>query len=122
MINSILIDNITGLPCEHQFFLHQLLLGELLLLTAFQFFDSVSIPECVEGVLTGGITWGDVANHDSAAVADEGVLEHLSQLASAKGSVVLLEVDGPDAFLQGEQGLVDFCSVDPILKNSRLLV
>ena len=58
------------------------------------------------------MAWGDVADHDGFAVANEGVLEHEGEFGATEWLVAFLLVKGTDAFLEGEEGFVDFGSIE----------
>jgi len=73
------------------------------LLLFFHFFDPVRIPERVQSVLTARVRWRHIRNHRRLAIPSEGVFEDLSELASSEGEMLLFQVQGSDAFLQGQQ-------------------
>lgn len=107
-------DRVFVLPRQHHFLGLHVFLGDCFLGFS-QFLDSVGVAEGVEGVFRGCGGGRDVADHDSPAEADEGVLEDHGEFRSAEGGVSLALVQCADALLEGEEGLVDFCSVDPRL-------
>ena len=73
--------------------------------------DSVAISKRVEGVLAVRHVWRDGNNHDGPRVANEGLFKHLRELASPKGSVILVMKQGSYAFFECEQRLVDLCAL-----------
>lgn len=104
------------LPGQHEFLVHLLLLRLRLsicssLVALLQFLNSICIPERVEGVLDTAVGRRHIGDHGGLAVAREGVLEHLSEFAASEGRVLLLQVEGPDAFFESEQTLVDLGSI-----------
>lgn len=76
-----------------------------------EFLDAVPVSERVERVLAARGGGRHVGDHSGFAVASEGVLEHLRQLAATEGQVLLLEVESSDTLLECEQGLIDLGAV-----------
>ena len=65
-------------------------------------------PEGVERVFTGAQAGGYHGNHACfALVSNEGVAQHLGELGGPEGEMGAPLAKGTDAFLQGEQRLVD---------------
>ena len=54
-----------------------------------QLFHAVGVAESVECVFTGARVGTNVGDHDGARVADEGVLEHLGELAASERQMAL---------------------------------
>ena len=70
------------------------------------------VPERVHGVFRGAGVGRNVADHDGVAEADKRILEDHRQFAASERSVAFALIQGADALLQREQGLVDLCPVD----------
>jgi len=65
-----------------------------------QFLDSISVPQGVQGMFAAAARRGNAGDHQCAAVSKKAVLEDLSQLGAAEGSMSLVLVESPDALLE----------------------
>eukprot|EP00961_Rhodomonas_salina_P180490 2436370-Rhodomonas_salina.1 len=66
---------------------------------ALELLHAVRVPQGVHRVLARGGARRHVGDHDGAAVADEGVLEHRRQRAPPERHVLAVLVQRPDALL-----------------------
>ena len=80
---------------------------DVLLETDLDLLGSVGVLQRVEGVLEGLRAWTDVGNHDSPAVASDGVLEKPGQLGVTVGNVLGSISQGVDAISKSKERLVD---------------
>ena len=62
--------------------------------------DAIGVAQRVEGVLAALAAGRDVRNHCGHAVSDERVFKHLSELGAAERRVLLVLVEGSNAFFK----------------------
>lgn len=94
---------IMRLPRQHQLPTHLVSLVPRSLMVIrltifFHFFDPVSVSQGVEGVLGACVGGADVGDHGGATVPSKGISQHFGKLTPAEGQMLLLEVEGSDAF------------------------
>lgn len=75
------------------------------------FFDSVSIPQRVESMLSARVGRTNIGNHGSLAVSGQGILKHSGEHRLSKLYVILLLVKSPNAFLESQQTGIDISSL-----------
>lgn len=88
------------------------------------FLQTVCIAQSVEGVFGTATAGTHTGEHDRLVVllADETVPQNHSQFAASEGHMLGVQVDGSDALLQSQQGLVNLGPLHPPLLVVRLTV
>ena len=87
------------------------------------FFESVGISEGVQSVFGRGTAGTHAGDHDCLVLfADEWVSQNEGQLAPSEGDVLCVLIYGSNAFLESQQGLVDFGPFDSPFLVVRLAV
>ena len=78
----------------------------------------ISVSKSIEGMFAVRVIGRDGGDHACPGVSDKRILEHLGQFTLAERSVFLVLIQRSDAFLEGQQTLVDLSSLHPIRREN----